>query len=106
MILSSHGIQETCQSSSAPGGRPDLLFHIPSASGYSNQGLLVDSTEISIAENVMGIDHHPVFKNKDLHDLLICYMGIHHLQAPMDAQQSLETYVQLLGFLRNDGFIV
>lgn len=98
--------KQRTQSSSTPGGHPDLLFYIPSSIGYSNQGLPVDCFQISMLENIIGISHHPVFKDKDLHDLLICYMHIHHLQVPMDAEKSLKTYVRLLRYVSNDKFVV
>ena len=61
------------QSPSAPGGKPEILFNLPETIGSSKQGSHIDADTIRIAEETIGIDHHPVWTNKDLHELLKCY---------------------------------
>ena len=58
------------QSASAPGGKPDILFSIPESVGFCKQGVEVERTDIAIAEHTIGIDTWPIWKNKDLYELL------------------------------------
>ena len=53
------------QSASAPAGKPDLLFEVLSTIGYRKQS-------VAVATNILGINDHPVYKNKEMHQLLIC----------------------------------
>lgn len=94
------------KSSAAPGGKPDLLFSIPETFGYMKQGYQVDSSSIKTAEETIGIEHHPTWKSKDLHELLKCYMNIHRLSMPTNTDDALELYITLLSFLDNDNFEV
>ena len=52
-------------SSGAPAGKPDLLFEVLSTIGYRKQS-------VAVATNILGINDHPVYKNKEMHQLLIC----------------------------------
>ena len=94
------------QSSSAPGGKPEILFNLPETIGFSKQGSQVDADTIRTAEETIGIDHHPVWINKDLHELLKCYLHIHKLSMPTNADDALELYATLLGILGNDNFVL
>ena len=98
-----------------PGGKPDMLFHVPSSmriffsltnSGYTCQGIEVDSEDLEIADNILSIDSHPTYINKDLHDLLLCYLKIHGVIPANDADTGLEMYVKLLRILESDNFII
>ena len=92
------------QSASAPGGIPDMLFNIPSTVGFQAQGIDVNPTDIQVAQNVLGIDHHPVCRDEDLHELLLCYIHMNGFNVPRDPDSALFLYVQLLECLENDGF--
>ena len=94
------------QSASAPGGKPEILFNLPETIGFSKQGSQVDADTIRTAEETIGIDHHPVWINKDLHELLKCYLHIHKLSMPTNADDALELYATLLGILGNDNFVL
>ena len=94
------------QSSSAPGGKPEILFNLPETIGFSKQGSQVDADTIITAEETIGIDHYPVWINKDLHELLKCYLHIHKLSMLTNADDALELYATLLGILGNDNFVL
>ena len=94
------------QSESAPGGKPDILFNVPETSGYINQGIHIKFDDVDIAEAIIGIDHYPVWKSKDLHELLVCYININRLKVPTNSENAIDTYVKLLSILQNDGFDV
>ena len=68
------------QSSSAPGGKPDLLYTIPTRIGFCEQGFCVDENDVNAAEQILGIQHCPVSKNDALHKLIECYCQINNLQ--------------------------
>ena len=55
------------QSASAPAGKHDLLFEVPSVIGCRKQGVAVQEPDIGIATDILGINHHPVYKNKEMH---------------------------------------
>ena len=48
------------QSASALAGKPDLLFEVPFVIGYRKQGVAVQESDIGIATDILGINHHPV----------------------------------------------
>ena len=99
-------LHQVRRSANAPGGKPDLLFNVPETVGHVQKGVEVDPRDVDIAANQLEIDHHPVFRDKDLHELLICYINIHNLEIPKDAESGLDMYVTLLRLLSNDGFLV
>ena len=84
------------QSARAPGGRPDVLFALPSTVGFEKQGILVNENDIVIAKNILGISHHPVSVEKDLHELLVCYCAIYKLSIPCDADGALDLFIKLI----------
>ena len=92
------------QSATAPGGVPEMLFNVPSCVGFQQQGVKIDRTDVQVAKTVLGIDHHPISKNEDLHELLICYVHLHGLEIPRDPETALSFYVNLLECLGNDEF--
>ena len=94
------------QSAEAPDGKSDILFNSPSLIGYTNQGIKVKQIDISIAQDTVGFGYHPVFKDEDLHELLLCYVGIHQLVLPKDADAAINMFIKLLRFLHDNGFIV
>ena len=96
-------LRQIRRSASAPGGKPDLLFHVPETVGYSKKGVPVKPRDICTATNQLGISRHPVYRNKEMHELLICYVHVHNLDI---AKDGLNMYVRLLRLLSNDGFLV
>ena len=48
------------QSASAPAGKPDLLSEVPFVIGYHKHGVAVQESDIDIATDILGINHHPV----------------------------------------------
>lgn len=94
------------QSAAAPGGKPDILYVMPQGIGFENQGFVPSDDDITVARDVIGIDHCPVSKNKDLHDLLECYCQIGNILRPSDAFSGLDIYITLLEHLGNNGFTI
>ena len=92
------------QSASTPGGKPDILFTMPETVGFNKQGFKVDDSDVNIAEQVIGITHCPVWKNKDLYELLECYVNIHGIHRSVCVEDGIDLYAKLLSFLQNDGF--
>ena len=91
------------QSAAAPGGRADLLFSVPERVGFSNQGIHVDKGSIRVAESVLAIQHCPIWKNRDIYDLLHCYVNIHGLVSPISPEGGIDQYVKLISYLVADG---
>ena len=92
------------QSANTPGGRPDMLFYVPSIAGFTYAGAKVDDEKIAIARDLLGTEHWPVYRNGDLNDIFICYCEIHNLNIQQDAESALELYASLLGYLEEDRF--
>ena len=92
------------QSASAPGGKPDLLFQVPSTIGYQQRGIKVQDRDIDM--NTLGFNHHPVYRNKEMHELLICYVHIHKVKLARDAEAGIDMYVKLIRYLELDNFLV
>ena len=94
------------QSASALAGKPDLLFEIPSVIVYRKQGVAVEESDIDIATAILGINHHPMYKTKEVHQLLICYAHIHNLKPARDAASGINMFIKLLHYLELDNFFV
>ena len=93
------------QSSGAPGGNPDLLFHCPPPE-FQRKGIKIGQEDINIVKEVLGLDHSPVAKNDEMHDLLKCCFQIHNLRMPTDWESALNLYVDLSQLLKKDDFPV
>ena len=59
-------------------------------------GLTVCEEDLTISEDIVGLDHLPLHCNKNLHELLICYIHIHDIEIARDAESRLEMYIKLL----------
>ena len=68
--------------------------------------LTVSEEYLTIAEDIVGLDHRPLHLNKTVHELPICYVHIHDIKTPRDAESRLEMYIALLRHLDSDGFLV
>ena len=93
------------QSAAAPGGVPDVIFHMPGPVDFQNQGTSVERRYVNVAEDVEVISLL-FFQNKDLYELFACYVHIHSLILPEDPESRIQFYAEVLKFLQNDGFIV
>ena len=69
-------------------------------------GLTVSEEYLTIAEDIVGLDHHPLHRNKTVNELLICYIHIHDIKIARDAESGLEMHVELLRHLDSDSFLV
>ena len=93
------------QSSVGPAGNPDILFYLPTTVGYEHQGIPVDKDDISVASEIIGITQPPVHRNKDIFDLLECYVYLNNLAVGSSAESALDVYVKLIGLLHDDGIV-
>lgn len=94
------------QSAQTPGGVPEILFYMPNTVGFQLKGINVDEDQINVIENMLGIEHAPMYKNRDLWELLFCYLQIYNLDSPQDAESALDLFVRLLEILRAEDFAV
>ena len=69
-FATSWNLRHVRKSTSVPGGKPDLLFAMPETIGYQQCGIPVSETDLEIARNTLGIQNHPIYKDKDLFELL------------------------------------
>ena len=90
------------QSANGPGGKPDILFQLPSSVGFTNQGIAVEASDIDVANDVLGIECPPVFKNEDLNELCLCYTQINNFALARDADGALDVYVNILNCFEQD----
>ena len=93
------------QSSVGPAGKPDILFYLPTTVGYEHQGIPVDKNDITVAAEIIGITQPPIHRNKDIFDLLECYVYLNNLAIGSSAESALDVYVKLIGFLPDDGIV-
>ena len=91
-------------SANTPSGRPDMLFYVPSMAGFTYGSIKVDEEKIAIARDLLGTEHCPVYRNRDLNDIFIRYCEVHNLKIPQDAESALELYTSLLGYIEEDKF--
>ena len=94
------------QSAPAPGGKPNVLFAVPSMVGYPHKGIPVNPQDLAVVQNTLGIRHHPVCHDAELHELLLTYVRIHDLTLPNCADTAVDFYTKLLHYLEDDGFQV
>ena len=105
-VVQTWNLRHVRQSAAAPGGKPDVLFHVPETVGFETKGISVSDSDLNIANHVLGIQHHPVHRNIDLHNLLNCYVHLNEITIPRSAEEALDLYVSLLRFASNDSFEV
>ena len=93
------------RSNVGPGGKPDLLYAIPSTVGYNFQGIPVDQEDINVCSQVFEINHPPFWKNKALFDLFLEYMRQYNLPNGNDPETSLDNYVKIQQLLNDDNIM-
>ena len=97
-------IREIRKSLTSPGGVPEILFNAPSTVGFDKKGYSVDDLDLRVAQDIIGIDQHPICKNDEMHELFICYINIYKLEVPRDPEDAITIYVKILECLEQDGF--
>ena len=71
-VVQTWNLRHVPQSTAAPGGKPDVLYHVPETVGFETKGISVSDIDLNIANHILGIQHHPEYQNIDLHNLLNC----------------------------------
>ena len=97
-------IRKIRRSSTSPGGVPEILFNAPPTVGFDKKGYSVDYLDLRVAQDIIGIDQHPICKNDEMHELFICYINIYKLEVPRDPEDAITLYVKILECLEQDGF--
>ena len=92
------------KSSTSPGGVPEILFNALSTVRFDKKGYSVDDIDLRVAQDIIGIDQHPLCKNDQIHELLICYINIYKLEVRCDPEDAITFYVEILECLEQDGF--
>ena len=82
------------------------IYYLPETVENWKIGLTGSENYLTIAEDLVGLDDHPLHCNKGLHESCICYVHIHDIEIARDAKSGLEVYVELLRHSDNDGFLV
>ena len=70
------------KSAATPGGKPDILFHVPETVGFEIKVISVSDSDLNIANHVLRIQRQPVYHNIDLHNLLNCYVHLNEISIP------------------------
>ena len=99
-------VREIWKSSTSPGGVPEILFNAPSTVGFNKKGYSVDDLDLRVAQDIIGIEQHPICKNDEIHEFVICYINIYKLEVPCDPEDAITFYVKILECLEQDGFQV
>ena len=97
-------IRKIRKSSTSPGGVPEILFNALSTVRFDKKGYSVDDIDLRVAQDIIGIDQHPLCKNDQIHELLICYINIYKLEVRCDPEDAITFYVEILECLEQDGF--
>ena len=97
-------IRKIRKSSTSPGGVPEILFNALSTVRFDKKGYSVDDIDLRVAQDIIGIDQHPLCKNDQIHELLICYINIYKLEVRCDPEDAITFYVEILACLEQDGF--
>ena len=92
------------KSSTSPGGVPEILFNALSTVRFDKKGYSVDDIDLRVTQDIIGIDQHPLCKNDQIHELLICYVNIYKLEVRCDPEDAITFYVEILECLEQDGF--
>ena len=97
-------IRKIRKSSTSPGGVPEILFNALSTVRFDKKGYSVDDIDLRVAQDIIGIDQHPLCKNDQIHELLICHINIYKLEVRCDPEDAITFYVEILECLEQDGF--
>ena len=93
------------QSSVGPAGKPDILFYLPTIVGFEHQGIPIEKDDISVATEIIGITQPPAHRNKDIFDLVECYVYLNNLIVGSSVESALGVYVKLIGLLHGDEIV-
>ena len=88
-------IRKIRKSSTSPGSIPEILFNAPSTVGFDKKGYSVDDLDLRVAQDIIGIEQHPICKNDEIHELFICYINIYKLEVPRDPEDAITFYVKI-----------
>lgn len=91
------------QSARAPAGKPEVLFNMPELVGFKCQSSNLEPMDMEAANDVLRIDSIPIAKDIEYHELFLCYIRIHGLHIPTDAEDALDIFVKLLNLMKADG---
>ena len=97
-------IWKISKSSTSPDGVPKILCTAPSTVGFDKTGYSVDDLDFRIAQDIIGIEQHPICKSDEIQDLFICYINTCRLKAPCHAEDANPFCVKILECLEQDGF--
>ena len=70
-VVQTWNLRQVQQSTAAPGGKPDVLFHVPETVVFEIKGISVSDSDLNITNHVLRIQHHQVYHNIDLHKRFI-----------------------------------
>lgn len=97
-------VRDARQSSSADGGKPEILFKFfLKLLGFQSKTSRLMQIPLEMLKKVL-VDHHLVWINKDLHELLKYYLRIQKLNMSTKTDDVLELFATLLMILGNGNF--
>ena len=97
-------VRDARQSSSADGGKPEILFKFfLKLLGFQSKTSRLMQIPLEMLKKVL-VDHHLVWINKDLHELLKYYLQIQKLNMSTKTDDVFELFATLLMILGNDNF--
>ena len=82
----------------------EILVNAASTVGFDKKGYSVEDLDLLVAQDIIGIDQHPICKNDEIHELFICYVYIYKLEVPHGPEDAIIFFVKILECSEQDGF--
>ena len=78
-----------------------LMLHLQF--DLTRKGYSVNDLDLRVAQDIIGIEQHPICRNGEIHELFICYINIYKLEVPCDLEDAITFSVKVLECLERDG---
>ena len=83
-----------------------MLFNVPAIARFPKKGTNVSERYTQIAKETLGIAQYPIYFDKDIYKLIICYTRINKLTIPRDPEEGLSFYINIFECFEKHGFPV
>ena len=76
-----------------PGTKSHVLFHLSEAVEFKTKGISASDSDLNISDENLGIQHHSVHHNIDVHNLFNCYVFVNKIAILGSTEEALHMYI-------------
>ena len=76
-----------------PGTKSYVLFHLSETVEFKTKGISASDSDLNISDENLGIQHHSVHHNIDVHNLFNCYVYVNKIAILGSTEEALHMYI-------------